>query len=187
MTATIDRDGDFPPSVDAPHVVGIAHHVVPEGCAQSPPAARTVPQISTGTTPPGTTPTRPWPARRAACAPALVTGADVAAAITLAHFVYRAEDQLQEGIAAALTAAGMPVTREVRLTARDRVDLLTGRVGVEVKVAGAADAVLRQLQRYATSDRIDELVLVTTRAHHRALPTQIGGKPLTVIALRGVA
>lgn len=102
------------------------------------------------------------------------------------RYHFSGEHQLQEGLALALTEAGLPVRREVRLTARDRVDLLTGRVGIEVKVAGSAETVLRQVQRYATSDLLDALIVVTTRATHRALPDVVGGKPLAVIYVGGV-
>src|SRR5258708_35581089 len=73
------------------------------------------------------------------------------------RFSYATEDDLQRGLAAALAGAGFDVEREVRLDNRSRIDLLVGRVGVEVKVAGAATSVLRQLRRYALSDRVDGL------------------------------
>jgi uncharacterized Zn finger protein (UPF0148 family) len=95
------------------------------------------------------------------------------------------ESGLQAGVAAVLTAAGRPAHREVRLTARDRIDILTGRVGIEVKVRGATDALLRQLQRYAQHTQIDALIVVTTVAKHRSLPQSVGGKPLAVIHLGG--
>ena len=111
----------------------------------------------------------------------------VRAIIEGCRFRYHDEDCLQAGLAEAFTAAGHAVAREVRLSGRDRLDLLTGRIGIEVKIAGQADAVLRQLTRYAQSDLIDELVLVTTRARHRALPDTVGGKPLTVVQVGGAA
>lgn len=111
----------------------------------------------------------------------------VTAAIRGHRYHYADEYRLQEGLTLAITAAGLPVRREVRLTPTDRIDLLTVRVGVEVKVAGTPDAVLRQLQRYATSPQVDALVLVTTRARHQSLPRVVGGKPLTVVYLGGVA
>lgn len=102
------------------------------------------------------------------------------------RYSYACEDQLQGGIAAALVQAGLPVQREVPLTRGDRIDLLVGRCGVEVKITGRVDSVLRQLQRYATSDQLDELLLVTTRACHQYLPEQVGGKPATVLLIGGI-
>ena len=40
-------------------------------------------------------------------------------------------------LAAALVAAGLTVQREVKLNARDRIDVLVEGVGVEVKVQGS--------------------------------------------------
>lgn len=110
---------------------------------------------------------------------------DVADTVAAARFGYRNEDELQAGLAAALVAAGHDVIREVRLAARDRVDLLVDRTAVEVKVAGTPERVLAQLARYAESDWVDDLVLVTTRARHRTLPDEVGGKPLRVVVLGG--
>lgn len=114
-----------------------------------------------------------------------ITAGAVAAAIRAHRYHHAHEDGLQEGIMQALTAAGIPAEREVRLAPRDRVDVLSGGVGVEVKVAGSPESVLAQLQRYATHDRITALVLVTTRSRHRAMPETVGGKPLEVIYLGG--
>lgn len=97
------------------------------------------------------------------------------------------EDGLQVGIMTALLTHGLPAVREVHLNLKDRVDILVGDVGVEVKVRGGVESLLRQLQRYATHDRIGALVVVTTMARHRALPTTVGGKPVRVIHLGGTA
>lgn len=98
------------------------------------------------------------------------------------RFNYADEEQLQAGLTAALEASGHQVDREVRLDGHSRIDLLVGRVGVEVKVAGKPDAVERQLERYAHSPLIDAIVLVTTRVRHRP-PGQINGKPIVVVSL----
>jgi hypothetical protein len=112
------------------------------------------------------------------------TAAVVAEAIERFRFRYSSEDQLQEGLAGALAAAGIVAEREVRLGPRDRIDLLAGRVGIEVKVKGAASDVARQLARYASSDRVDELVLVTTRSSHWRVPRTVNGKPVVVVPAR---
>lgn len=111
--------------------------------------------------------------------------ASVAAAIAIHDYRYSNEDDLQAGLAAALTAVGYTVEREVRLSPVDRIDLVVDRVGVEVKVAAAGrvtptDRVLTQLARYAASGRVDALLLVTTSHRHTTLPDRVGGVPLTV-------
>lgn len=110
--------------------------------------------------------------------------ADIIAVLSAHHFLYGTEDDLQRGLADALTAAGMAVKREVRLNARDRIDLLVGTVGIEVKVAGDASRVERQLERYAQSDLVTALVLVTNRVRHRPPPT-LNDKPVAIIGLAG--
>jgi hypothetical protein len=96
--------------------------------------------------------------------------------------VYRfaSEDDLQRGLEAALTKRGLDVEREVRVDDLNRIDLMVGRVGIEVKVKGGAAEVNRQLCRYAP--HVDHLVLVTIKATHRQhLPDEIDGTPLTVV------
>lgn len=97
------------------------------------------------------------------------------------RFRYTDEDQLQEGIAAVLKQAGLDPQREVRLGDRDRIDLMVGRIGVEVKIAGSVHGVFEQLQRYAEHDEVEALILVTSR--YQRLPDQAGGKPLLTISL----
>lgn len=111
---------------------------------------------------------------------------EILQAINGSRFLYTSEDELQEGLAKVLTEAGFNVHREVRLTPRDRIDLMVGRVGIEVKIAGRPWSVLGQLQRYAESPAINELILVTTKARHEA-PARLNGKPVTVVFIaRGV-
>lgn len=110
-----------------------------------------------------------------------------AAALRRYRYSYAHEDSLQAGLVEALGAEGLSATREVWLGQRDRLDIIVGRVGIEVKVAGSVDSVLRQLQRYAASDQLDALLLFTTRATHLGLPTTVGGKPLEVVYQGGAA
>lgn len=114
------------------------------------------------------------------------TAEQVRAVLAGCRFTYRDEDQLQEALAAALTAAGFAVTREVRLSTRDRADLLVDGVCVEVKLSGTTDRLLAQLGRYAAHDAVAELLVVTTRARHRDLPAEVGGKRCRVLHLGGV-
>lgn len=107
------------------------------------------------------------------------------------QFAYADEDELQAGIVELLAGSGLTARREVRLSTQDRLDILVElsgpiALGIEVKIAGAAGDVRRQLLRYAASDRVDELLLVTTlRRHLAGLTDELGGKPLTLALLRG--
>lgn len=95
------------------------------------------------------------------------------------------EIALQSAIAATFEADGLSFEREVRLSDRDIIDFLVGGVGVEVKIDGSLSAVTRQLHRYAQSDRVALLVLVTTRMRHRAVPRELNGKRVDVVHLIG--
>lgn len=96
------------------------------------------------------------------------------------------EDDLQRELADALNIAGWVARREVRLSdGASRIDLLAARVGIEVKTAGSWRTVMAQLLRYARCDEIDHLILVTTRANHRLIPSTLHGKPVTVVVLTG--
>lgn len=103
------------------------------------------------------------------------------------RYRYQDEAQLHDAIALALEAAGVGAVAEARLSDRDRIDFLAGSTGIEVKVAGSAAEVARQLRRYAEHPVIEALLLVTTRVRHRRMPRQIGGKPVFVVWLSGVA
>lgn len=78
----------------------------------------------------------------------------VVAAIHANRYRYANEGDLQQGLAVALERSGLTPAREVRLSPRDRIDLLVDGVGIEVKVASSTASVLRQLTRYAASDRL---------------------------------
>lgn len=107
----------------------------------------------------------------------------MSAALDLANYFRRwrfasaTEAQFQDSIAAALRARGCAFEREVLLSEGDRIDfLLENGVGIEVKVKGSAAAAERQLRRYAKSDRVKELMLVTSRSQVAVQPTSIDGK-----------
>lgn len=101
-------------------------------------------------------------------------------------FTHASEVDLQSALEEALETTGEDVEREVQIEGAGRIDFLTlSRVGIEIKVRGGVPEVAEQLQRYAQSEAVDELLLVTTRGEHRRLPTTIAGKPLEVLVVRG--
>lgn len=85
------------------------------------------------------------------------------------RFRWATEDELQRGLTQALAESGFQVEREVRLNARDRIDLLVGRVGIEVKIDGPWRTVERQLDRYLECELLDAVVLVTAKAMHQRI------------------
>lgn len=97
------------------------------------------------------------------------------------RLVVETERETQAAIAEKLEWSGVAFEREARLSLKDRVDFLVGTIGIEVKVGGQKRAILRQLERYATHEAIEMLVLVTNVA--MGLPSRIGGKPLHVVSI----
>lgn len=72
------------------------------------------------------------------------------------------EKVTQAEIAAALDAAGIPTVREVRLGDAGIVDVMCGRIAIEVKLAGAKRAIHRQVVRYTDHPDVDALILATS-------------------------
>lgn len=111
------------------------------------------------------------------------TPQEVAALLRSVRFNYVSEDELQRGIEQVLTDAKVTFEREVRLAPHDRIDFIVNGLGIEVKVKGATNDVIRQLQRYLEYERITAVMLVTTCARHRDVPDTLRGKPVYVVAL----
>lgn len=104
----------------------------------------------------------------------------VMAVLHSTRFLWSTEDDLQRGLDEALRKAGLTVEREHRLDAHNRLDLLVGIVGIEVKVKGDWRDVSRQVVRYCASDAIESLVLVTARPDHTKVPIISNAKPIVV-------
>ena len=82
----------------------------------------------------------------------------------------------------ALDDAGIPYAHEVKLAPRCRIDLMCGRIGIEIKRGKPEPKrILQQLARYAACEGVDGLILVAERTV--AVPHRLGGKPVRVICL----
>lgn len=114
-----------------------------------------------------------------------MTTAEVAQALGRVAYRFSNEAELQEGLAIALSQAGIVHQREVVLTKRDRIDfLLTGGLGIEVKIDGSISALTRQLFRYAELPQITALVVVVGKNTLGNLPPAINGKPVHVVRIQ---
>jgi len=91
------------------------------------------------------------------------------------------EKETQACLADLLAREGIPFEREARIAGGVIDFLLADGTGVEVKLAGAAKAIYRQMQGYSAEPRVERLVLLTTKA--MALPPLIGGKRARVVNL----
>lgn len=96
-----------------------------------------------------------------------------------ARIPYSTEAEMQEAIESLLTQRGITFQREFVLSKKDRVDFMIGNVAVECKIKGPAMSVYRQIQRYATYDCVQAIVLFT--AFHMDLPHFINDKMAIVI------
>lgn len=112
----------------------------------------------------------------------------VVSAVAANSYRFANEDDLQRGIARALANAEIAFEREVVLRRSDRIDFLCGPIGIEVKVDGSISALTRQLMRYAESDRVRAIVLVTSRSRLGVqLPLSMNGKIVSVVNVGGFA
>jgi len=93
------------------------------------------------------------------------------------------ERELQDAIEQMLSEHSLTFSREYRLSERDRPDFFLNGVALEVKMAGSAPQVMRQLWRYAESPEVERIVLVTTRSQLRTMPDAMMLKPVEVIYL----
>lgn len=98
----------------------------------------------------------------------------------------REETDLQKAAAAQLTKHGVPFTEQARLHSPlgDKVgviDFLCRDVGLELKTKGSLSSLLRQLDRYAESPQVRELIVLTTRRSLCRLPPELRGKPISSI------
>ena len=93
-----------------------------------------------------------------------------------------AEEELHAQVAQALHAAGVEAAHEARLAPRCRIDFLAGGIGIEIKKKRPERAkLIAQLARYAACPQVRALIVVAPRGVN--LPRQIGGKPVTMLAL----
>lgn len=90
------------------------------------------------------------------------------------------ESDLQNWLEDLFERSGVDAQREVRLSARNRVDFMVGGIAIETKVDGSLSSILRQLDRYAECDQVEEVLLVTTLRKHLTTPFELRGKHVEV-------
>lgn len=115
----------------------------------------------------------------------MTTADDVVQALLLHRFQVSSEDMLQAAVYEVLAGLERDTMREVILGPGERIDVMCDQVAVEVKIAGAVAQVARQLDRYSMHPRVHELVLVTTRPQHMAVPRLLNGKTVHVVNVAG--
>lgn len=106
---------------------------------------------------------------------------------------FSTEALLQDDIERLLTREMLPYVREAPLSLNGRfneIDFLVagddGRgIGIECKIDGSRNAVYSQLLRYANSDKVGSLILLTSRKKHDSDMAILGGKPFYAIWVGG--
>jgi len=111
------------------------------------------------------------------------TPIEIVASLRGYRFNYSCEDDLQKALASVLTRCSIPFQREYVLSPKDRLDFLVGTTAIEVKIQGSLVEVVRQVQRYLQSPKIESVIVVTTRNTHRRMPETMNGKTIHVLYL----
>lgn len=95
------------------------------------------------------------------------------------------EKRLQGQLEEAFSNANIDFIREYKLSQKDIIDfyIVSCSIGLEIKIQSKANAmsIYRQLERYATSDEIKTLLLITNKAI--SLPDSINNKPIYILRL----
>ena len=100
------------------------------------------------------------------------------------RFSWADESDLQDAIEQILVSADIPYSREHVLGPGERPDFLVGDVAIEVKVKGSADALLRQVKRYADHDEVGSVLVVTSKPKHGGVAGVINGRQVDVLIVR---
>lgn len=114
---------------------------------------------------------------------------DLSEIIKSYEYAFINEAELQDQIETVLVENKVLFKREYVLDKESRIDfyLPDSKTGVEVKVKGGASIVSGQLSRYANSDQIENLILITTRMAHVILNgTMYGRIKLKTIFIEGL-
>lgn len=111
-----------------------------------------------------------------------MTARDVALLLSRHSYPLGHETLLQEAVEKVLNAEKIAFKREFVLSPGSRVDFLVdGHIAIELKIKMSARHIFRQLERYATHDQVDSLVLMTLGTG--GVPGELNGKPCYVVNL----
>ena len=92
------------------------------------------------------------------------------------------ENDIHQMVADRLSEAGLPFVHEAKLAPGCRIDFLAADIGIEIKKGKPdAKALARQLMRYAQSEQVAALIVLSQRTV--ALPSETAGKPVHGIVL----
>jgi len=113
-----------------------------------------------------------------------VTLAAILGAFERYQLRFGSEAELQDAIADVLEREWIAFAREVSLNPRQRLDFLCGSVAIEVKTRGSLSDLTRQVHGYLEDDRVEALVVVTSRSRLCQLPGSMRGKVVLPVLVR---
>ena len=98
------------------------------------------------------------------------------------------EARLQAEVNHILQASNYEFMREYILDHRSRLDfyLSETRFGIEVKVDSRVNQVMRQVHRYNGYSQVSGIILITSRAKHTSIPSELNHKPVRVVFIGGI-
>lgn len=97
--------------------------------------------------------------------------------------VYQDEADLQRIIGDLLTEMREVYVREFEFSKEDRIDffLFGSGIGIEIKIQGGLNPILRQLHRYAMHPAVKAIILICPRPWK--LPETLAGKPIYGVSI----
>ncbi len=99
------------------------------------------------------------------------------------RYSFADEKEFQDGIERALQAAFIPYERECLLGEFGIVDFLCDGVGIEAKIKGNKNDILRQVARYTKSDRVKTIIVATTKYAQLSIGGTLNGKTVRSVFL----
>lgn len=98
------------------------------------------------------------------------------------------EKYLHAEVYQVLKSTKYKIISEYKLGARSRIDfyLSESSIGVEIKIAGSVNQVMRQIHRYNAYDQISGIILITSRAKHTSIPLELNHKPVRIVFIGGI-
>ena len=96
------------------------------------------------------------------------------------------ERLMQDDVERAFKQDEIEYEREKVLGPGDRVDFLVGGIALELKIKGRPAQIVKQIERYATHDAVDSIVLLTNVPMPR-IPRLHQAKPCYVVSLARTA
>ncbi len=106
---------------------------------------------------------------------------EIASFLKQFRFSFETEKELQRQIETKFQEYKICYDRECILSKGETPDFMIGDVCVEVKTKGGKVAIYKQMERYASHDRVKSLILVTNRS--MGLPVAINNKPACQVSL----